>query len=145
MPFITSLGSAALFGFGFSKKITAGGGGGGSPYTGTLYYYEGAAESDTTSTWATLAKWYKDDAHTVAASALPTASNATTILNNTSANLETWTAPASIHIAGHALELIAHPVDDNCAAAVVFSTTVTGTSVQDGGTLTLNGHITIVA
>jgi hypothetical protein len=145
MPFITSLGSVSLFGFGFSKKVTAEGGGGDTPYTGSLYYYEGGTESDTTSTWATLAKWYKDSEHTQTASALPTESNVTTILNNTSANLATWTAPASIHIAGHTLELIAHTEEEGCAAAVVFSTTVTGASLQDGGTLTLNGHITIAA
>ena len=144
MPFLSSFGGAASIGFGFSRGVTQGGGGD-TPYTGSLYYYETANESDTASTWATSAMWYKDEAHTVAASALPTGSNVTTILNNTSANLETWTAPASIHIAGHTLELIAHAQGENCAAAVVFSTTVTGASVQDGGILTLNGHITIAA
>jgi hypothetical protein len=144
MPFLSSFGGATSIGFGLSRVVTRDGGGD-APYTGTMYYYEGADESDTTSTWSTLAKWYKDEAHIVTASALPTVANATVILNNTSANLETWTAPASINIAGHTLELIAHAQSGNCAAAVVFSTTVTGASVQDGGTLTLNGHITIAA
>jgi hypothetical protein len=141
MPFITSIGSASLFGFNLSAAGSASNNGGGNqPYTGTLYYYEGADETDTTSTWATLAKWYKNSSHTQAAPALPTASNATVLLNNTSADLETWTAPASIDISGKSLTLNAHAQQNGCASAVEFNTPITATSSSN---LILSGHITV--
>lgn len=142
MPFITSLGSAALFGFGFSNQVTAGGDGGG-PYMGSLYYYEAANESDTTSTWATLEKWYKNSNHTTSATALPSDNNDTVLLNNTSANIETWSAPKSIDLTTKTLTLNAHTYVESpaCAAAIQFDTQVTGSA---GSSLVLNGHIEIV-
>lgn len=142
MPFLSSFGGAVSFGFGLSGVIAQGGGGGG-PYNGTMYYYEGPDESDTTSTWATLAKWYKNSGHTSSATDLPSISNATVLLNNTSADLETWTAPASIDIRGKTLTLNAHEyvASPACAAAVQFDTPVTGT---EGGTLVFSGHVDVV-
>lgn len=137
MPFLSSFGGAASIGFGLSRTPAEGGGG---PYTGTLYYYEGADETDTTSTWATLGKWYKNSNHNQSASALPSGANATVLLNNTSANLETWTAPASIDISGKALTLNAHTLGNDCDNAVEFSTTVTAGSSSN---LILNGHILV--
>jgi hypothetical protein len=137
MPFLSSFGGAASVGFGLSRTPAEGGGG---PYTGTLYYYEGADESDTTSTWATLAKWYKNSEHNQAASNLPTVANATVLLNNTSADLETWTAPASINITGKSLTLSAHALENGCASAREFSTTVTADSSSN---LILSGHMLV--
>jgi len=122
---------------------TGGGGGGNEPYTGTLYYYEGADETDTSSTWASLAAWYKDSAHSEQASALPTVNNATVLLNNTSADMETWEQPASINITGHTLTLTAHSLDPaGCAAARTLSVNVTASTPSN---LILQGHINISA
>ena len=117
------------------------------PYSGALYYYEDEGEQDTYSAWDTLNSWYQDTAHTVRSPFLPTSSNSTILLNNTSANIETWTAPANIQLNGHVLTLTAHPkqTDSNqntlCAPPAVFSTDVTPTS---GGTLVFQGHINII-
>lgn len=135
MPFLSSFGGATAIGFGFSHSE-----GGGGPYTGTLYYYEGADETDTTSTWATLGKWYKNNSHNQAATDLPSVANATVLLNNTSADLETWTAPASINISGKSLTLSAHALSSGCASAKEFSTTVTANSSSN---LILSGHILV--
>ena len=137
MPFLSSFGGAASIGFGLSRTPAEGGDG---PYTGTLYYYEGADETDTTSTWATIGKWYKNSSHTQAASALPSADNATVLLNNTSVDLETWTAPESIDISGKSLTLSAHALGSGCASAKEFSTTITADSSSN---LILDGHILI--
>lgn len=117
------------------------------PYAGALYYYEGATEVDNLSSWASITVWFKDAAHTVRSSLLPSSSNPVILLNNTSANLESWTAPASIDLNGNNLILTAHPyqIDSNqnplCAAAVVFNTTVTS---QNSANLIFSGHINIV-
>jgi hypothetical protein len=143
MPFISALGTATSLGIGNSFVIQGGGSGGGGgdqPYTGTLYYYEGSNETDTTSTWATLGKWYKNSTHTQQASALPTASNATVLLNDTSVDLESWTAPASIDITGHKLTLNAHEQSVGCPLPQQFDVEVTADS---SSVLEFNGHIIV--
>jgi len=140
MPFLSSFGGATSIGFGFSHSTAESGGG---PYLGTLYYYEGADETDTTSTWATLAKWYKNSNHATQATELPTLSNATVLLNNTSADAEAWTAPASINLTTKTLTLNAHQYveDPSCDPAIQFDTQVTG---AEGSSLVLNGHMEVV-
>jgi hypothetical protein len=110
------------------------------PYIGTMYYYEGTGETDTYSTWASLTAWYEDSLHTTRAAALPSGANPVILLNDTSANIETWTAPASINLNGHTLTLKAHPLLSSCASAAVFSTDVTSIP---GGSLIFDGHIEI--
>ena len=135
MPFLSGFGGAPAIGFSIASVVTSLGGGQDQPYTGTMYYYEGADETDTTSTWATLAKWYKNSSHTQSASALPTASNATVLLNNTSADVDIWTTPASIDITGHTLTLTA----DN---AYTLSINIIGSNTSN---LVLEGPITASA
>ena len=151
MPFLSSLGGAIAFGFGFTCPRS----GEGAPVDNTMYYYEGPSESDTTSTWFTLEKWYTNSAHTTQASALPTGANPTVILNDTSIDLENqqWVAPASIDITGHTLTITAHQptyVSEGsetltCAAAVQFNVSVVMSSGGTAGFLDIDGHIEIPA
>lgn len=133
MSFISSLASASLFGFG-PAHISVG---------KNIYYYEGPTESDTTSTWSDLSKWYKDIGRTLAASSLPDANSHAILLNNTSANIETWTAPEIIELNGKTLTLKAHTKSTGCAAAVSFSVPVIDSSVGSVGLLSASGHISL--
>lgn len=139
MPFLSVLGSATLFGFGnaYPTQATEGTP---QPYNGTMYYYEETEE--TSSTWATLARWYKNSSHTQSASALPTGSNATVLLNNTSAQVDSWTTPASINLNGKSLTLIGHNITQGCDPAYQLTIDVSGNSQS---TLVVQGHITVGA
>jgi hypothetical protein len=113
------------------------------PYSGTFYYYEGQTEVDTYSTWASSTSWFEDSSHLLRATTLPLSVNPVVLLNDTSANLENWTPPASISLNGNNLKLTAHNIiiSPPCAPAVIFTVDVTG---NVGDVLTFEGHIQII-
>ena len=139
MPFNTAIGSTSLIGFGLANI---------AKYIGTLWYYSSAATA-----WTTLASWYRDEAHTVASSTIPTAANPVVLLSNATVDVDVWSgtasAPSSIAINGHVLNINGHvhspsqnPPGYTCPAPYVLDTDLIG---DDNDIVNISGHITIPA
>jgi hypothetical protein len=136
MPFITTIGTTSLFGFGTSNI---------AKYIGTLWSYNSSGESD----WVTLGDWYRNSSHTVLSSSFPTTANPVVLLNNANADVTTWSAPASIDLNGYDLDITGHPYVSSasppgytCDPPYVFETELVG-SVGGGDVVAISGHIVI--
>lgn len=136
MPFTTAISSTSLFGFGLSNI---------AKYIGSLWIYNSSAPA----AWTTLANWYRDSSHTTQSSDFPKTTNDAILLSNTTADLENWSAPASINLNGYNLDVTAHPFvlseeppGYTCAAPYNFSIPITGESEQN--IVSFEGHINII-